>query len=112
MVAYPGYGLAAGASGPGWVRVLARVQLTRSAPGQESPEEADERHLLVRGWRSFVTAPVAGARVVVDVGGQAHEVAADRGGYVDVVLPSTLPAGEQGVGLHLPGGSRLASATV
>jgi phosphatidate phosphatase APP1 len=51
---------------------------------------------VVRGWRSFVTAPVANARVRVRLGGPGgaeHEVVSDRSGYVDAVVPHDLPPG-------------------
>jgi phosphatidate phosphatase APP1 len=57
----------------------------------------------VRGWRSFLTAPVAGAEVRVDVGGRRHVVRTDRSGYVDAVLESPLDPGWQQVGLSLDG---------
>jgi phosphatidate phosphatase APP1 len=92
VLPYTGYG------GPGWVRVLARVLLTRP-PGVE--HSGDQQ--LVRGWRSFVTAPVAGAEVMVEIGGRRHVVRTDRSGYVDVVLESGLEAGWREVALTLDG---------
>ncbi|NNH06897.1 DUF2183 domain-containing protein [Cellulomonas fimi] len=90
----------AGYGAPGWVRVLARTLLappsTRSSdlPGAGGEAQVDARPApSVRGWRSFATAQVAGARVTVRVGSLEHEVATDRGGYLDVVLDSDLPPG-------------------
>lgn len=94
VVPYVGYGAAPGVPGchgdRGWVRVLARVLLTRPGSfGRPVPPR--------RGWRQFLTAHVAGAVVVVTVGGRDHQVVADRSGVVDVVLPSSLPPGEHRV---------------
>jgi phosphatidate phosphatase APP1 len=75
ITAYAGYGA------PGWVRVLGRVMLSRLAPSQLRRAEK------VRGWRNFITIPVGNAPVVVEAGGNRHETSADRGGYVDCVVP-------------------------
>ena len=53
ITAYTGYGYE-----QGWVRVLARVLMTRPG-GEATPLE------LRRGWRSFVTIPVPGIEVRV-----------------------------------------------
>src|SRR3981189_3482746 len=52
VVPYTGYGA------PGWVRVMARVLLTRLGPGRKRPEK-------LRGWRSFTTLPVKNALVLI-----------------------------------------------
>ena len=88
---YTGYGA------PGWARIMARGLL--AAPDASS-REATERDAAsagraVRGWRSFLTAQVPGAVVEVTVGSFTHTVTADRGGYVDAVVESDLPAGWQ-----------------
>ena len=89
VLTYTGYGSA------GWVRVLARVLLARSpAPHRPVREESEQ---VVRGWRSFVTAPVANATVHLEVGGTQHVAHADRGGYVDVTLDVDLPPGRHEV---------------
>ncbi len=57
-------------------------------------DQLRERALTaLRGWRPFISAPVTGARVWVTVGGVAHELVSERGGYLDARLPSDLPAG-------------------
>jgi phosphatidate phosphatase APP1 len=81
VVAYTGYG------GPGWVRVLARVLLTRPGSRRSAPIER------VRGWRAFTTLPVARAPLVIEAGGKEFEVRADRGGYLDQVIEADLPPG-------------------
>jgi phosphatidate phosphatase APP1 len=96
---YTGYGA------PGWVRVMGRAVL--AAPGTRSAEAAEQDsgsgRRVVRGWRSFVTAQLAGARVTVRIAGRVHEVEADRGGYVDVVLEADLEPGWQEVELEIDG---------
>ncbi|MFS0705321.1 App1 family protein [Cellulomonas sp. 179-A 9B4 NHS] len=95
IVSYAGYG------SQGWVRVLARTLLASPAvAGQDLPgaggaaQTGEERPAAsVRGWRSFLTSPVAGAELEVRVGGATHVVTTDRGGYVDTVVPSDLPPG-------------------
>jgi phosphatidate phosphatase APP1 len=86
---YPGYG------GSGWVRVMARALL--AAPGTRVREaverDAASAQRAVRGWRSFLTAPVPSASIEVRIGTTTHQLVTDRGGYVDVVLPCDLPAG-------------------
>ncbi len=77
-----------GYGGPGWVRVLARVLL--APPG--TPREAlGDR----RGWRHFLTPSATGVPVTIRLGDTTHVVTADHDGYVDVRLPSALPAGWQ-----------------
>lgn len=72
-----------------FVRVLARVVLTRRQDDESSdPEDAtaalgpapDER-----GWRAFVTAPAAGVSVSVAIGDRVVYGRTDRGGHVDFV---------------------------
>lgn len=92
ITAYSGYGA------PGWVRVMARVLMTRPAP---RPGRAVE---LVRGWRSFLTVPLADTEVVLRAGGVEHRVRTDRGGYVDVRVECDLPVGWGRVMLSTEGG--------
>jgi len=105
---YPGYGA------PGWVRVLARTVLAAAeVPDTELPgagaATAGAWHgtapTTVRGWRSFLTASVAGARIEVTVGGTVHTVTADRGGMVDEVLAADLPPGWHDVQLRTQDGA-------
>ncbi|GAA0311796.1 phosphatidate phosphatase APP1 [Kineococcus aurantiacus] len=83
-LAYPGYG------GPGWVRVFGRVLLGREGTLQET--ERDEAR-SVRGWRNFLTVPVAGAAVTVRIGGHERVVHTSRDGYVDERVEVDLPPG-------------------
>lgn len=136
---YTGYGLAASdetEGSDGWVRVLGRVVLAPPArawgrPGAEGdptalPEssaptprrfgrprgEGSEPLRAVRGWRSFLTAQLPGAHVVVTVEGQEHRTVADNGGYVDVVVPSSLAEGWHEVGVRPAEDGPTASAPV
>jgi phosphatidate phosphatase APP1 len=78
--AYTGYG------SPGWVRVMARVLLTRDIPAGKKAEK-------VRGWRSFTSLPANDIPVTVEVGGRQHEARTSRGGYVDCVFDGDLEPG-------------------
>lgn len=104
---YAGYG------GAGWVRVLARALLAgpgvRDAdlPGAGGSAQAGApTGRTVRGWRSFATAQVGGARLTVQVGDRRHEVVTDRGGLVDTVLESDLAPGWHDVVISEAGGAR------
>ena len=93
VLAYPGYG------GPGWVRVMGRVLLSQrpTSPVRPQPEQG-----VVRGWRSFLTVPVAGVEVLVEFGGGHRAVlTTDRGGYVDERIDVDLPPGPHEVRLSL-----------
>lgn len=109
---YPGYG------SPGWTRVLARALLAAPAvpdddlPGTGAVQAGAgagavpvTRQRPVRGWRSYLTVPVAGAVVEVVVGDRVHRVTTDRGGYVDQVVSSDLPAGWHEVTLRTQDGT-------
>jgi phosphatidate phosphatase APP1 len=95
VLAYTGYG------SDGWVRVLGRVLLARTPDPHRPVREESEQ--VVRGWRSFLTAPVAGADVEVQVGGRRHVVRADRSGYLDSVVDSDLGPGWNDVRLAVEG---------
>jgi phosphatidate phosphatase APP1 len=98
VIAYTGYGSTA------WVRVLARVLLTRRIlPGARTRQES------VRGWRSFTSVPFGGASVSVEVGGRSHDVVADRGGVVDAVVEVALEPGWQQITFHVEGGDDVES---
>lgn len=113
IVGYTGYG------GEGWARVLGRVLLTpelaettedrRSAARQEEREREPE---AVRGWRSFFTAPLPDVEVEVHSAGEVHRVRTDRGGYVDAVVPVSLPPGWHEVELRTEGAERSQRARV
>ncbi len=94
--AYPGYGAA------GWVRVMARTVLAApqvsddELPGAGATQAGGQWHgeaHAVRGWRSFLTASVAGATVEVSHGDTVHRLVTDRGGFLDDVLAVDLPPG-------------------
>jgi phosphatidate phosphatase APP1 len=94
IIPYRGYGT------DRWVRVLCRVLLTK--PKRDS-QSARAR---IRGWRSFVSIPVAHAVVTVTVGGVQVSARADRGGVVDVDLPVEVgfTPGEHTITLQIEGG--------
>jgi phosphatidate phosphatase APP1 len=83
VIPHVGYGT------PDWVRVLARVVLSRD-PHQRPRTDADEP---VRGWRQFAAAPAIGVPVTITVDGGTHRTTTDRGGFVDIVLPAALGPG-------------------
>jgi phosphatidate phosphatase APP1 len=91
VIPYTGYGSTT------WVRVLARVLLSRD---QQRPEVEPAG---ARGWRSFTSVPVENAEVVVTIGGQTSTVTADRSGIVDAVVPADLEPGWQRLGLSVEG---------
>ncbi len=103
-----------GYAGAGWVRVMARAVL--APPGTTTAEVAERDRAsaerAVRGWRSFLTAPVPHAAVRVEVGGRVHEVRADRGGYVDAVLDADLEPGWREVRVGLGGATATAAVLV
>lgn len=103
----------AGLAGPGWVRVLARTVLAppyvadSDLPDSGATAQAEHRDrdlADVRGWRSFLTAPVAGTGVDVRIGESTHHLVADRAGYIDTVVEATLPVGWQEIELRTAGG--------
>jgi phosphatidate phosphatase APP1 len=81
VIPYTGYG------GDGWIRVLGRVMLNRGTHRQTGEP------MGTRGWRSFTSVPVQAARVQVAVGGEVHEVTADRSGLIDSVVEVGLQPG-------------------
>ena len=88
VIPYSGYG------GDGFVRVLCRVLLAR--PDTERPTRS-----TLRGWRSFVSIPVADAVVTVTADGQQFSVTADRGGVVDVDVTVHLEPGVRTITLQV-----------
>jgi len=91
------------------LRVLGRVLLRTPDDGGPPPaadvgatsRELAEAERAERGWRSFLTAPVAYLPVAVEIGGRTHRVRADRGGYLDVLVPDHgLPPGRHEITLH------------
>lgn len=92
VVGYTGYGSTT------WVRVLARVVLTRTT--SVSPRGK------VRGWQSFTSVPVRNSEVQVHIGEASHTLHADAGGLVDVVLECSLEPGWHTITLQAPGSVR------
>ncbi len=92
VLPFPGYG------GAGWVRIVGRVLIL---PPQRKRSGAE--YASVRGWRSFVSIPVSFANVQVTIGGRTQEIAADRGGVVDAVLPADLEPGWQSYTISVEG---------
>ena len=87
VIPYSGYG------GDGWIRVLCRVLLAR-------PPKNTKTRATIRGWRSFISIPVADSPVTVRIGDEEFIVNADRGGVVDVDLAVELPPGEHTIRLQ------------
>lgn len=94
VVPYTGYGRAP-VETEGWVRVLARVRL--AAPGPSLKTEGN------RWWRNFFTVGLAGVPMTVRVDGRSHDVRSGRGGYLDTLLASDLPAGWHDIPLRVAG---------
>lgn len=94
VIPYAGYG------GEGWIRVLCRVLLAR-------PASSAKARASIRGWRSFVSIPVADSPVTVRVGEQEFVVTADRGGVVDVDLAVPLEPGLRTISLQAPGSAEV-----
>jgi phosphatidate phosphatase APP1 len=94
VIPYAGYG------GPDWVRVMARVLLSRADRRRRSTPSTPAAG---RGWRAFTTLPVKDAEVVIDAGGRQHVTRTDRAGYVDVVVEADLAPGWATVRLSSPG---------
>ncbi|ROS73350.1 App1 family protein [Cellulomonas sp. PhB143] len=88
ILPYTGYGQASDGVAPGSVRVLARVLLT--SPNRPARVDASFER---RGYRSFLAAKAPAEPVTLEVGDAVVHVTADRGGYVDVVVPVDLAAG-------------------
>lgn len=105
---YTSYGM------PGWVRILGRALLAPpgTGVGEATERDAESQRRAVRGWRSFLTAQVPGARVEVRLGDRVETVRADRGGYLDVVLDCDLEPGWHDVTLTLGGQSATARVLV
>ncbi|MEN9621410.1 MAG: hypothetical protein RL499_1603 [Actinomycetota bacterium] len=90
VIPYSGYG------GKGFARVLCRVLLARTDSARRAPT-------TIRGWRSFVSIPVADSVVAITAGEQTFEVHADRGGVVDVDLEVDLEPGVRTITLQAAG---------
>ena len=90
VIPFSGYG------GNGWIRVLCRVLLVR-------PSTDRATSTIIRGWRSFISIPVAHTRVTITAGGQSFVVQADRGGVVDVDLSVRLTPGLRTISVQAEG---------
>jgi phosphatidate phosphatase APP1 len=88
----------AGYGGTGWTRVLGRVLIV--PPRRRG---ADGQYGSIRGWRSFVGIPVGFARVSITIAGHTHDVVADRGGVVDVVIEADFLPGWQSFTMTVEG---------
>lgn len=91
VVPYSGYG------GPGWIRVLCRVLLTKDG------ERRSTDHTHVRGWRSFTSVPIDDVTVEAVIDGVTHRVNADRGGVVDARIEVDLAPGWHTIVLRTEG---------
>ena len=98
IIPYTGYGSTE------WVRVLCRVVLARAEGA------ARQRAERVRGWRSFFSIPVEGARVTVTIGGADHLVTPDRGGVVDVHVVASLEPGWRQIELRTDDSERITTS--
>jgi len=90
VIPYSGYG------GNGWIRVLCRVLLARADSTRPTPA-------TIRGWRSFVSIPVADSVVTITADGREFTVQADRGGVVDVDVDVSLAPGVRTITLQAEG---------
>lgn len=89
VVGYTGYGSTQ------WVRVLARVVLTRTTSASPVGK--------VRGWQSFTSVPIRNSEVQVRIGDATHTLHADAGGLLDVVVECSLEPGWHTITLQAPG---------
>ena len=107
VVPYTGYG------SPTWVRVLGRVLLVREPkPGSRAERKHRRREESIRGWRSFISVPVADVPVTIEIEGETHEVMPDRGGVIDTVVPAQLAPGWHTARLSTPESTRVFEAPV
>ncbi|MGO1184008.1 MAG: App1 family protein [Micrococcaceae bacterium] len=98
ILSFTGYGTTS------WVRVLARVIL---APGEEFVNGRRLAPVIkdgVRGWRNFISPPLAFHQVDVEVAGHRYPVRADRNGVIDAVIPAQLSPGWTTAQVHVAGG--------
>lgn len=107
VVPYTGYGA------PSWVRILGRVVLAKDPrPGSRAERLHRKREESIRGWRSFVSVPLAETTVTVEIEGDRHEVVTDRGGVIDTVIPVQLVPGWHTVRLSTAESTRVFEAPV
>lgn len=93
VIPYTGYGSTE------WVRVLGRVLYLRPDPELQHSDASDARPdsaqvERVRGWRSFTSLHVPHQPVHVSIDGtHVTEIATDRGGVIDSIIPVSLTPG-------------------
>ena len=97
IIPYAGYGTTS------WIRVLCRVVYERPRDG--GAPRGDQ----VRGWRSFMSVPVANESMRVEVGGTRTELPIDRGGVVDGRVEVRLSPGRHSVLLRTEGSEAVAA---
>jgi len=107
VVPYTGYG------SPSWVRILGRVVLAKEPrPGSRAERLHRKREESIRGWRSFVSVPLAQTTVTVEIEGDRHTVTTDRGGVIDTVVPVQLTPGWHTVRLFTAESTRVFEAPI
>jgi phosphatidate phosphatase APP1 len=94
----------------GWVRVLGRVVMAKEGAFENGKVASQILADGIRGWRNFISPPVANAKVVIGINGEQHEVTADRGGVVDSHVPADLPEGWTTVTLSCEGSTPVEAA--
>jgi phosphatidate phosphatase APP1 len=99
VVPHTGYG------STGWIRILGRALLVKEPAGRRSEPTG------ARGWRNFISVPIADASVRVDAAGSSHTVSTDYGGIIDGIVEVELPPGWHSVGLSVED-SEIATANV
>jgi phosphatidate phosphatase APP1 len=99
VVPHAGYG------STGWIRILGRALLVKEPAGRRSEPTG------ARGWRNFISVPIANASVRVEVAGSRHTVPTDYGGIIDAIVEVELPPGWHPVGLSVED-SDIATANV
>ncbi|GAA4380617.1 App1 family protein [Paeniglutamicibacter cryotolerans] len=107
ILPYKGYGLSSEADG--WIRIFSRVVMARPGVFEDGQHRAKVIADGVRGWRNFISPPVAGGKVRVEVGGSRYDVAADRGGVLDVRVAASLSPGWHRVTLSTEGSAPVTS---
>jgi len=92
VLPFRGYGLSA-TGGAGWVRILARIVVAPPRTFRNGVPRSKVVADSVRGWRNFVSPPIAFAEVTVTIAGTSEVVRADRGGVLDAHIETTLGPG-------------------
>ncbi len=99
IIPYTGYGSTE------QVRILGRVLLAPPVPaGNPGAAATSVRQESPRGWRRFLTTPIAGQQVNVELAGQTHRLWTDGDGYLNAVLQVQLPPGWHDVPLRTADG--------